>query len=422
MSRIVDLVDRCDTGGMGGAIGSADESEPSAWLRRLQHQRPIVAGTAGRIASALGAHVLLVRVGLAVLTLAAGFGVAVYGVVTLLTAGRAPAGPTRPVTVRNDLAVALLTVSGLAAVTAVVPGLPTPLLWLVTLIALGLGIASAPEPGEAVGAADALRSRPARTVAGICLVVVAVGTALAVIQTPADLFISLVAMLILVLGLALVLGPWLRQLSATAERERLERMRADDRADVAAHLHDSVLQTLTLIQNRAAEPSVTAALAHRQERELREWLYGRSRRDDGSSLRDHLEQVAAEIEDQYLLAVETIVVGDAAVTPTTAALAAAAREALVNSAKFSGGQLVSLYAELSPVEASVFVRDKGIGFDLDAVPDDRRGIRFSIEERLTRAGGTATIKTKVGAGTEVAMVVPLTPLGAPATDERNRQP
>jgi signal transduction histidine kinase len=216
-----------------------------------------------------------------------------------------------------------------------------------------------------------------------------------------------VAALVLVGGLGLILAPWLTRLVASADTDRRDRIRAEERADIAAHLHDSVLQTLTLIQNRASDPQLTAALAHQQERELRRWLYGAGERSDlPVSFRTALEQVAAEVEDQYLKIVECIVVGDAEMSPAAVGAVAAAREAIVNAAKFAEIPMISVYAEVDDVRMSVFVRDRGVGFELASIPDDRHGVSDSICGRVERLGGTAVVRSTPGAGTEVRIQVP----------------
>jgi signal transduction histidine kinase len=179
---------------------------------------------------------------------------------------------------------------------------------------------------------------------------------------------------------------------------------------MAAHLHDSVLQTLTLIQNRSDEPEIAAALAHQQERQLRRWLYGG---DSGSAaatptLRAALELTAAEVEDQYLKIVECIVVGDTPMSPPLDALVGATREAIVNAAKFAQAPDVSVYAEVDQtddraVTVRAFVRDRGVGFDPGNIPPDRHGIADSIHGRLERVGGAASVRSTIGHGTEVRL-------------------
>jgi len=195
---------------------------------------------------------------------------------------------------------------------------------------------------------------------------------------------------------------------AELSREREERRRAAERAETAAHLHDSVLQTLALLQRRSADPVEVVTLARRQERELREWLGGSPRSaGPATALREALEGAAAEVERDHRLTVEVVVVGDAPLDDALSALAAAAKEALVNAGKHAGVDKVSLYAEVDASGARVFVRDRGDGFDPANAVVDRRGLRESIVARLDRHGGTATIRSAPGAGTEVALALPL---------------
>jgi signal transduction histidine kinase len=202
-------------------------------------------------------------------------------------------------------------------------------------------------------------------------------------------------------GLALLGGPWWIGLMSQLGAERAERIRSQERADIAAHLHDSVLQTLALIQRNAESPREVTRLARGQERELRGLLYGT--RAAGGQLADELRAAAAEVEDAYAIKVDVVVVGDLVQDDALAAAAAAAREAMVNAARHSGAMDVSLYAEVETDAVSVFVRDRGVGFDLDAVGADRHGIRGSIISRIERHGGTVSIRSSPGGGTEVAI-------------------
>ena len=174
---------------------------------------------------------------------------------------------------------------------------------------------------------------------------------------------------------------------------------------MAAHLHDSVLQTLALMQKRAGDPREVAALARRQERELRTWLNAGSRRERGASLAAALEAAVAKIEDAHGVPVEVVAVGDRALDEHARALVAATREAVLNAVKFAPDAAISVYAEVRGGRAEVFVRDRGPGFDLDAVPADRRGLRESVIGRMERHGGRAEIHTRPGEGTEVELVI-----------------
>ncbi|MET0449741.1 MAG: PspC domain-containing protein [Aeromicrobium sp.] len=214
------------------------------------------------------------------------------------------------------------------------------------------------------------------------------------------------ALVVAVLGLGLILGPWIARLAGDLTEERRERVRSQERADVAAHLHDSVLQTLALLQKNAGDPAAVATLARRQERELRDWLYGNDEQP-GDSLVAALRASAAEIEDAHQVPVEVIAVGDAALDPDVTALVRAAREAMVNAAKHAGVDRIDVYAEAGERTVEVFVRDRGVGFDPETIADDRMGVRGSIVDRVERHGGTATIRSRPGDGTEVALSVPV---------------
>lgn len=209
---------------------------------------------------------------------------------------------------------------------------------------------------------------------------------------------------IALIGAALILGPWIVSLLTDLSRERRERVRSQERADVAAHLHDSVLQTLALLQRNAGDPAAVATLARRQERELRAWLYGEEA-SSGLTLSYLLRQAAAEVETTHRVPVEVVVVGEAPPGSAVAALAQAAREAMVNAAKHAGIDRVDVYAEVEGRDVTVFVRDRGRGFDPDDVPADRMGIATSIVGRVERHGGTARIASVEGEGTEVTLTM-----------------
>jgi len=251
------------------------------------------------------------------------------------------------------------------------------------------------------------RSRRAvllRVGGGIALVVAGIATFLTLSNRWAAARDGVVAILVVLAGVAMITGPWWWRLLADLSTERRERIRSQERAELAAHLHDSVLQTLALIQRHVESPREVARLARGQERELRAWLY----RSDGrreSRFAAALEGVSADVEDAYAVQVETVVVGDAEVDDRLGAVVQATREALVNAARHAEVSTVSLYAEVEPDRVSVFVRDRGVGFDRDAVPDDRHGVQGSIMGRMERHGGAATVHSAPGAGTEVELTM-----------------
>ncbi|MGN6244699.1 MAG: sensor histidine kinase, partial [Motilibacteraceae bacterium] len=228
----------------------------------------------------------------------------------------------------------------------------------------------------------------------------------------------LLAVLVVTAGLALVTAPWWLQVTRELRAERAARIREQERAEIAAHVHDSVLHTLALIQRNAEDPRAVARLARSQERELRSWLY-RPTSSSGGTLASALPDVVAEVEDAHGVTVELVVVGDVPVDRRVQAVLLAAREALVNAAKYAGGAPVSVYAEVEPTLVSVFVRDRGPGFELSAVPTDRLGVRQSIVGRMTRHGGRAQVRTAPGEGTEVRLELPLD--GSSGEPERSEQ-
>jgi signal transduction histidine kinase len=215
-----------------------------------------------------------------------------------------------------------------------------------------------------------------------------------------------VARLLYVLGgvvAALVAAalPWVLRVRGELARAREDKLLADARADMAAHLHDSVLQTLALIQRRAGDSRAVIALARRQERELRQWLYGQAGTD--TTLVQALSAAGADVEADHGVDVDLVTVGDAELTPELTALVRASREAMVNAARHSGAERIDVYAEVDDELASVYVRDRGSGFDPDAIDPDRMGLRRSIVERVERAGGQAIIRSSPGAGSEIRL-------------------
>jgi signal transduction histidine kinase len=210
---------------------------------------------------------------------------------------------------------------------------------------------------------------------------------------------------VLVLALGLVVAPYLLGLARRLTLERTQRIRSEERAEMAGHLHDSVLQTLALIQRRADDPAQVIGLARQQEQELRDWLLARDGTGAPATLRAGLERSAREIEAVHPVRVEVVVVGDCSLDQRLVALVAAAREALTNAAKFAGVEQIDIYAEAGDERVEVFVRDRGVGFDPERVPPDRQGIRRSIRERVTRHGGAVTVRSAPGEGTEVELAI-----------------
>lgn len=209
-------------------------------------------------------------------------------------------------------------------------------------------------------------------------------------------------------GFLVLFAPWWLRTLRDLTNERRQRMRAQERADVAAHLHDSVLQTLLLVQKASDRPDEVVRLARNQERELRRWLFdpASSRHGAEATLAEAAKDLERDVEEDYGVGVELIVVGDVPLDDAAAALLAAMREAVVNAAKWLGAPSISVFCEVEADRVSAYVRDVGCGFDPHDVPADRQGIACSIKERMTRYGGTGEVRSTPGAGTEVELVLP----------------
>jgi signal transduction histidine kinase/phage shock protein PspC (stress-responsive transcriptional regulator) len=386
-------------------------------MRRPQHGR-VLAGVCAGLAAQLQLSVTAVRVSFVLLSLLGGLGVLLYAGLWVVTPVGVP-DPGRPPGLEAASRQGLRTESDDVERSGPAPGL------LAALAVLGIGVVMLLDrvvaiPGGAVwplgvvavGAAIVWRQAEsrdqsraaviARVVAGIALVTLGAVLFLVGRGELGVLLDALLAVLVVLAGIAVVAGPWLLRLVRELQSERAERIRSQERADISAHLHDSVLQTLAVIQRQADDPETVARLARSQERDLRKWLYDEPVRD-GRRVRSALQRSAAEVEDTFGTPVEVVVVGDADIVPGAAAeaLVLAAREALTNAAKHSEAPRIDLFAEVGEQAIDVFVRDRGVGFDLADVGADRQGVRGSIVERMERYGGTATVSSEPGVGTEV---------------------
>jgi len=295
--------------------------------------------------------------------------------------------------------------------------------WLVAVTAVGAGViwhqSDPTRRGEgadnqrapwlaAVVAESDRRSFLFRFIGGGVLVAVGVIGVLAVYAPAGNLssvFNGVIFALVGLLGVGVVVAPLLWRTFSQLRSEREGRIREQERAEVAAMIHDQVLHTLALIQRNSTDIKEVQRLARGQERSLRNWLY-KPMASPTERFAAALEQAAAEVEDTYAISVEAVVVGDTQCDERVAALVAAAREALVNAARHAGVETVSLYAEVEADELSVFVRDRGAGFDPDEVEDTRHGVRGSIVGRMRRHGGKAEIRSAPGDGTEVRLTLP----------------
>ncbi len=381
---------------------------PAPRLRRVTDGR-VVAGVAGGLADLTGLPVLAVRLAFVALVAASGLGVAAYAVFwvflpqadgQLVRADRRGRWLLAGLTAAVAVTVAVLVPLGL------LPGGATvaPLLLVVAGVALVWQQADVAQRERWRRTATGSRAGVVRLAGGAVLLVVGLIGFLASRGQLAVARAGLLSTVVVVVGLVLLSSPWWVAMSSDLTRERRERIRSQERAELAAHLHDSVLQTLTLIQRAAGSPAEVARLARSQERELRTWLY--ARRAGEGNLSAALEAVAAEVEELHQVPVEVVVVGDLPLDERVTALVAATREAVVNAARHSGAPLVDVYAEVEPALVSVFVRDRGIGFDPATVPEDRHGLSGSVHGRMARHAGRASVRSAPGDGTEVCVRLP----------------
>ena len=348
-----------------------------------------LAGVAAGIAGALSVDSTLIRLMFALLTFAGGAGIPLYFAGWLLIP--AEGGP-RPTPRKLAFGVGALVVGASLALSGL--GLADSLVWPVALVAAGIFL---------------LRGRTAFGIVlppVLGLVAVVAGFIVFVQQNSrGDGIGPLLSPGTVVVGLLIVVLPWLWRLAGERDAERAARIRTAEREELAARVHDSVLQTLALIQ-REEDPRRVAALARRQERDLRGWLYPDAGRLDGESLAGTIEAFAAEIEEVHGIRVEFVHSGDCPIDDRVRALTLAAREAMANAARHAGVSEISVFVDVDPAEIAVFVRDRGRGFDAAAVPPGRQGVAESIRGRMARAGGQATITTSPGEGTEVELRLP----------------
>lgn len=381
-----------------------------------------IAGVCGGIAEHLGVSSALVRL-LMIVAVVAGPGVLLYGFFWVMTrpdttarAGGPEQRERRPLT-RNQL---LLVVGIAGLVIGVGWGGPAGQMgrhlgFLIPVVAVAVGVflawsqLDASERGRPVG-----RSRRGRLVAlarpivGVALATAGV-VALATQGQGFDVVLtSALASVAVLVGAAVIAAPWVVRMWQGLQAEQAERIRATERADIAAHLHDSVLQTLALVQRRADDPATVVRLARSQERELRAWLYTEEHRST-DSLVSAVTAAAHEVEDEHGIPIELVVTGDRPLDDGGRALVKAAREAMLNAVRH-GAAPVSVYVEVGAQGVEAFVRDHGPGFDIGTIRDDRLGVRESILGRMRRHGGAAKLR-RLELGTEVELTLPPLPHG-----------
>jgi signal transduction histidine kinase/phage shock protein PspC (stress-responsive transcriptional regulator) len=408
-------------------------------LRRSEFARPaegrVVAGVAAGLADGLGLEANLVRCAFVVLGVASGLGLALYLLGWAVMPEGDPEMPRRPATTIDPISTCALgaVVLGCLLVVRAVGFWPGDVIvWPLTAAMVGLALlAIKTTPGAddetaelppwpilerlPKDAADALavlvgtrRGALARAIAGGCFVLAGVIAFVLSANSWTALRGAVIGGFAVLAGAVIVFGPGISRLLHELVTERGERIRADERAEVAAHLHDSVLQTLALVQRRADDPREVVRLARMQERELRAWLLAGGavpEPTEAPTLGIALEELAALVEGERGVPVEVVRVRDCPVEGLEPMLAAA-REAMTNAAQHSGAATISVYLEVEPERATIFVRDRGKGFEAAHIPEDRGGITNSIAGRMTRAGGRAEVRSTVGEGTEVELEMP----------------
>jgi signal transduction histidine kinase len=421
---------------MTAAASASTQPERPARKAYRDTGQPIIGGVAAGLARHLGLPTVWVRAAFLVLAVLGGSGVLFYAGLWLVL----PAQPfdreapglesaarqgRRPGRIRrladSGPAVALVALGlGLVLTAEAIFGGHGVVLWAIVLAVVGFGLLwrQADEAQRSRWLDQSERLNPVRAVfgGGGWAAYVRVGAGFVLIASAMALFAVrhghvrqvydvLISAALGGIGLAIILGPWVWRLTNDLSAERAERVRTQERADLAAHLHDSVLQTLALIQKNASDAPTVARLARSQERDLRAWLFEESPAGAGT-LGGALREVVREIEDTYGVDVELVTVGDHDLDDRTAPIIAAAREAATNAAKHAGTPTVDIYAEVGGQQVEVFVRDRGSGFDPETIPADRQGVRNSILDRMSRHGGTAEIRSTPQTGTEVRLALP----------------
>ncbi len=397
--------------------------------RRLYRRRDgrLVGGVASGLSEHLGFDVVLLRVGFVVAVLLGGFGVFLYAAFWVVVPQapddpQAPEGPATPASAASRAQLIGFAVLGVGMLTlAQLIGFGPGLLWPGAVAVTGAAILwrqadesqrlrwrSSAARGTRLITGAPRRQSVLRACVGLLLVAIGMASFLAAHGALHQARRATLPVLVVVLGLALVVGPWMLQTFQQLSAERTARIREHERVELAGQVHDSMLQTLTLIQRRADDPDEVLRLVRRSERELRGWLYTAAAPQE--SLRAAILVVSAEVEDEYPVTIDVVMVGEASVTPAVEALVQAVREAVLNAAKHSGDPRLSVYVEAGDDQIAVFVRDRGRGFTLDTIPEDRYGVRESVVARMRRHGGDAEIRTSTGAGTEIRLTLPKVPV------------
>ena len=386
---------------------------------RLRSGR-FVAGVAGGVAAHLGVPVLWVRAAFVVLAGVGGAGVLAYGLLWIFVPQETAEVVRQVPRAERQQAVGLAAlgiavgIAGSAAGDSFVGWIVGPL----GVAAIGAAVVwreadQTQRKRWTEGARTGLSGWSAlwRVMAGAVFVAAGIAIFLFGSLQLGQIQFALLAVVATLVGVAVITVPWWLKLVRDLGEERRERIVEAERAEIAAHLHDSVLQTLALIQRQSDQPREVLRLARGQERELRHWLYGPGgygrQAVESGGLAAAVTAAAAEVEDTYAIDVRPVVVGDRPLDDDLRALVLATREAMVNAAKHAEVDEVSVYVEAEEDAVHVFVRDRGVGFDPDAVPDDRHGLADSVHARVTRHGGNVRLRSTPGEGTEVHLSMPV---------------
>ena len=395
---------------------------------RRERDGRLVAGVAAGIAAHTGIDLRLVRASFVLAALFSGFGVAAYVLAWLLIpdTGSDANIATKALADRQGITLAAgvgsVLVAMLVIISVVGAGWLGSLAWPLVISVAGIVLiwrnAPADEQETLRRLVDPLLgftgdTTPARIAMRVSIAVLLLLGGMVTLllgHARSSLLQPLAGVALVVAAIVVVMGPWWLRITRDLVDERQARIRAEERAEMASRVHDSVLQTLAMIQRRSGDAQQVVRLARAQERELRSWLFdGRppgSFDGDCTTFAAGVRLIQRDVEAEHGVSVEVVTVGDCPIDDDIDALLAAAREATVNAAKWSGVEVVSLFAEVEPSEVSLFVRDRGRGFDPEAVPGDRKGLTEFIHARMSRRGGSATVRSVPGEGTEVRLTMP----------------
>ncbi|HQT98918.1 MAG TPA: PspC domain-containing protein [Acidimicrobiales bacterium] len=414
---------------------ATDERRPQPGLAQRPFRRSrgdaILGGVCAGLATRFGFRPQTVRFAVAVATVAFGGGLVLYTLAWLLAPRQGETqsiaqrvlrtrGSAQSLVASGGVLLVVLFVLNLLALHVV--GALTYTVFVVALGAFGVWRGATPDErrhlqgvlnaAPVVGAASARgwRAVATRVVPGVIFVMIGLRVLTRIGGVWGGAVPAFVGGAVLIVGVAILLAPWWLENVRDLSHERRARIRSEERATLAAHIHDSVLQTLTLIERAAGDDAEVIRLARSQERALRDWLFApeesTQRPTNGQTFQQQLRLVQSDVEQDYRILVELVVVGDCAADDDVLALIGAGREATVNAAKWSGVGSVALYGEVEPTQISLYVRDTGVGFDPTNVDARRQGITHSIHQRVEQRGGSAVIHSRPGHGTEVRLSIP----------------